>query len=150
MELSSILQSLIAKLVTNWIWSLLALAGASGLAYLKKRSSPWVQPIMYALSALTLILVSGWSLKSMQALDAQGPTTPDNLEERVKTWIDSFQYGIQKIPHADAHFRSNITMPSNGRIAVMRTRDHISRYLQSRIQGNLAERDSRPSNGYPL
>lgn len=62
------------------------------------------------------------------------PTTLDNLESRIKQWLDNFSFEVKRASIPDAHFRYLITTDSQVTIILGRLRNELSSYILLRIE----------------
>ena len=99
----------------NWIWEgpvsrliydTLVLATGGGMFFLRMRQSRWSSPILYGLSASTLaaLLLYAVGVHHAFVVSQDEQTTMDNVQERVRSWIDNFGLTSRSNPGNDRYF----------------------------------------------
>lgn len=91
-------------------------------------------PVVLTLAAIVIFLLGvvagGRFLSSSLSSPAHTLLTVENVESHVKQWLETFNYGIRKLPvdTANAHFGYIATNQQNRKIIISRRRD-LEHYL---------------------
>jgi len=115
----------------NLDWLSLVLAGGGLLTYLRLRRPVWVAPILCGLAGGALVAVILLTFTAWRALPAYKPLpiTPENVEEHVREWADTFRLGSKKLPLPNTHFGFEIILSNGVPIAVVRQKGSTDKYL---------------------
>ncbi|MEK7995251.1 MAG: DUF2299 family protein [Planctomycetota bacterium] len=132
MDLHTVLDSTVGKI----IGSLLASAGATMLAWLKRKGWPWATPILYGLGAFSLI-ISGliglqWWLRPIEKPPER--ITSANVEAHIRDWLDAFGLGVQRQEGSASDLVFAVTLHNNNHVMVSRNRQR-DRYIT--LQGKI-------------
>jgi len=117
--LSGILQGIFGTL----LYDLLLAAMVAGIvAWLRSRQSRWAAPVLFGIAAFAAMLSIAYLLTGHAALSRQTvETTPENVEENVKKWVEELGLGITKAPKpADIYFNYIVTLKSGNPIGIGR------------------------------
>ena len=111
------------------------------ISFLRKRDSPWAIPALYALGASALIsvaLAAGaiWSIRPMVSLAFPSITTPGNVRERVKEWLDhaKFMSAPAATEKSETYFTLRVRFGNDHEVLVERPKsDGQSLLLTARV-----------------
>ena len=113
-------------LATNWLFAVLVFATGGAVVIARIKQWRWTSPIIYGLGASTLMAILLYAVNSQHELAAAQAmrTTSGNIQERVRTWIDSFKLQNQNATGADPNdlFRYIVTMRNGDRITVLHSK----------------------------
>jgi hypothetical protein len=122
----------------DWLWQGLTTEGLGTLgvlavggliAWMKRRGSTWVQPLLYGLAAATLIAVmfAAWvtTRTNLASAPRHDPTTIENAEARVRQWSDELNFSVRREQDPATIWSLLITypQPQGMTIKVARTRE---------------------------
>jgi hypothetical protein len=107
------------NLIQNLIWAILTALGAAALPLLKVHWRGWTEPALYAFFGATWVAVVYTTLTGKRPFSGPG-TTPQNLERRVKSWLDHYGFGMKSVPDEAAYFNIQVTLPSDHHVTVSR------------------------------
>lgn len=128
-------------LAQNVGWVLLVLAWGALVTYLKAVTTPYshlVEPILYGLGAMVMVAALVWLWKTNVALSAVNPTTPTNIEGRIRDWMNEYGVASRRISGEtdEVFFQYDIssTGPAGTTVSVARAKrrpQHL--VMQSRL-----------------
>src|SRR5579863_1846234 len=107
-------------LVANAVYAVLLILGGIVLAVLKKTRPNWAGPALYGLSGCALVAVLIFTVTGHAVFSRQQPeTTPQNVEQNLRAWADSFQLGVTKMPpQTDVDFGLAISLKSGNPVEI--------------------------------
>ena len=130
-------------ILSTWVYDLLVLATGGTMFVARMRGWKWASPALYGLSAATLMALTIYTISVHHAfaVEQAARTTTDNVQERVRSWLDNFGLTVQNIPAEGMLFSYNVTMRNGNQIQVARSKK-LDRYviLTSGIQSSAQEK----------
>jgi hypothetical protein len=119
------------NLLTNVVWVVLSLAGATVLGILRAKKPAAAAPILYGVGGLACLFVIFFTATG-HSVFSPTPTSQANIEENVKKWVSNFGYGSQSVPPPtpDCDFAYQITPTVGVPIEVFRDKKSRPSYLQ--------------------
>jgi hypothetical protein len=91
------------------------------ITYLSRIASVWQKPLMNGLMAGFLVIGIILLSKTIARLPKKyEPTTIDNIEFRVRLWLDNFRLGVKNSPIKDSHFHYIVTTEGGRNIGIVR------------------------------
>jgi hypothetical protein len=118
------------------VWEvLLVLGGAAILGYVKRKVPDHAPTIAYAVFGATCVAILIFTFTGHFILSRHQPeTTPDNIEENIRTWGEALGLGLTKLPTtSDTYFNWGITL-KNGNFVVVDRAKALPGYLQIQSQ----------------
>jgi hypothetical protein len=116
-------------LLVNWLFSVIVLASGGAMFWLKLRQSRWSPPILYGLaaSALTALTLYAISVQHHFSVEQASQTTTDNVESRVRSWLDDFRLTVARSTNSSTdYWRYTVHMPNTNNIEVARLKERDS------------------------
>jgi hypothetical protein len=132
-----LLKTILGRIIT----AILGLGSPVVLGFLKRRGSSWFAPLLWgmiglALSLVCFVAVVGISAFSHLPKEQPPQVTPENIEEHIRTWLDTFGFSTRSVDNPEAYFEIDaVAANASSRFSVMRTRK-LDRYIQ--IQARLS------------
>jgi hypothetical protein len=120
------------ELLGNWLFWVLGLAGGSITALLRKYWPTLAGPVLFGLAGFALTAVIVVSVKTHQVMSQiidHPPITTSNVEENIRVWLDSFNYGVKRADNDKSIFRLLVTSPGGTRQFFVQQHKDMSRYL---------------------
>ena len=122
----------------NWLWQgaiinlvikILTSAGVGVLTFFLKIKRPnWSSPLIYSLVAFTLTWVCIVCIETSYkiSLEKSSITTTENIQEKVRIWLEDFQIPNQNNLDNNAYFSYIVTFDNGNKmnIARLKTKDH--------------------------
>jgi hypothetical protein len=109
-------QGIISNTVSNFLWLLLAVAGAFFVGYLKAQGSLLAAPILYGLSTFFLILGCGVLIRWSRRISVK-PFTAKDARVSIRDWLDKAGLEVRNTPTPNCMFSYVVTLNAK-RIAV--------------------------------
>ena len=101
--------------------------GGAAVGLLRRKDSPWATPALYALGASALIsvaLAAGaiWSIRPAVLSAFPSSTTPGDVEEHVKEWLDhaNWMAGPGPSDNSDAYFTLRVRFGNDHEVIIKR------------------------------
>lgn len=95
------------------------------VGFLRAKNIRWVSPLIYGLlaSTLTALLIMSLNVEHNFVIEQRSMTTTDNIQQRVRNWLDDFKSEVQSEPDKAVFFRYVVTMSDNNRISISRLKN---------------------------
>jgi hypothetical protein len=126
-----LLQSLFSRVV----WEVLLMLGVGGvLGYLKANMPELAPRILYGLASATCVGILLFAFTGRAILSKAPPEiTVDNVEQNIRTWLDTFKVGEQVESDETAYFTYAVTLANGNHVIVARSkgRDHYITFTAS-------------------
>jgi hypothetical protein len=126
---------LLQSLVSRVVWEMaLIVGGAAVLAYLREKVPQKSSQVLYGLVGATMLSVLLFTFTGRAVLSKDRPETAvDNVEQNIRTWLDTFKLGEQKQSHDASYFTYAVTLGNGNHVIVARTkgRDHYITFTAS-------------------
>jgi hypothetical protein len=92
-----------------------------------------------------LLMALSWVPYLFSEIGSSGRTTTSNVEGNVRSWIDTFHLGLQRLPDDQTeYFMFAVTTNNGRRIVIHRNRDRVlERYLQFQAIVTVSDADQR-------
>src|ERR1700687_3490144 len=121
---------LLQGLISNWLSALLILAGGALIAYLKKKSSSWLNPLVWGMAGCGLVAFMLLCFWGITAIPKSHPpdVTQGNIEQNLRAWLDDFALSTKKQDDSSADFVLVTTLPNGDPITISRQKGH-PRYM---------------------
>jgi hypothetical protein len=117
-------------LVINLASNLIGLIVGVIVTYLKHEGSGWVVPVLCGGAAwlITFCLILAW--RNMRNLPPKMElTTSDNVERKIREWLDKFSLTVQAVRDEGCHFFFIVTTDGGKKISISRSSKHFNDYL---------------------
>lgn len=90
-----------------------------------------------------LLMAISWVPYIFSEIASSGKVTTSNVESNVKSWVETFHMGIQKLPDDPTeYFMYNVTNRSGRHVLIHRNRG-LERYLQFQADITVADEDRK-------
>lgn len=95
------------------------------MTYLKAKASCFVSPLLYGLagSVLMALLIVAINVQHNLIVEREAITTPNNVQERIRNWVDNFGLKTQNKLDNAAYFKYEVTMRGGNPITIIRMID---------------------------
>ena len=101
------------------------------VAIVSHLGSPWTMPIIDGIIAAMLTLAICIGIMALRIMPkSYKATTVNNVEQRIRQWLDNFHLTVKNIPIEAAFFNLRVTTDGGKHILIARSRDGHSEYLQ--------------------
>jgi hypothetical protein len=109
---------------TNWLSTLLVLAGGAVVAFLKARGSKFTSPILYGVGTSVLLMSLLLMVRIIGTLPPhRALVTPSNVQEKIQSWVDKFHFSVKKDRFDKAAFALDITGMNGKELKVAQLKD---------------------------
>ena len=135
------LASLFDSLVASAVWS--SLAGV-GMVALTRLGPSWTHSIIYGLltSLLMFLILLAWRVLKVLP-PSSDRTTADNIEMKLRSWLDRTQLTVQNSPTPETLFRLIVTTDAGRKVIVGRPKEGKPDYLHFRAEITTTEADRK-------
>lgn len=101
----------------------LLLGGA--MFWIKLRQSRWSSPLLYGISVWVLTTMGIYTINAQHqfATEQTTRTTSDNVESRVRDWLNTFKLTARNSTTPPDLFRYTVWMPNGDAVDIVRTKD---------------------------
>jgi hypothetical protein len=126
-------------LATNWLSGLVVFLMGGATFWARVKSYRYLSPILYALAAMALTEVFIFAVNAQHSfvVEQSAKTTTDNVEHRVRDWLDAFRLKVQNSPAEAFIFQYTVTMGNGDLINVTRAKERPNYVIvHSRLQLN--------------
>ncbi|MCU1226360.1 MAG: hypothetical protein JWQ42_4453 [Edaphobacter sp.] len=101
------------------------------VAVVSHLGSTWTVPIIHGVLTAMLTLAICLGVMALRVMPkAYKPTTVNNVEQRIRQWLDNFHLTVKNSPIEAAFFNLRVTTDGGKHILIARSRDGYSEYLQ--------------------
>lgn len=135
------LAALFDSLVASAVWS--SLAGVAMIA-LNRLGPSWTHSIIYGLltSLLVFLILLTWRVLKILP-PSSDRTTADNIEMKLRSWLDRTQLTVQNSPTPETLFRLIVTTDAGRKVIVGRPKEGKPDYLHFRAEITTTEADRK-------
>jgi len=125
--------------VGNWIADLLGIVGAVMIGFLKSKRPNWAVPLLYGLCAFAFLELAYYAVDARHTLLSEHAaiTNTANVQDKVRTWLDTFGLNARYVPESNSYFRYDITMINGHGITVCRLKEPQAQSVYLMVGGNL-------------
>ena len=117
-------------MVANLLYAAVVVAAVT---YLSHIASVWTWPLIHGGLAGLLFLCILLAAKAIRNLPPSGDRiTTDNIEQKVRHWLDRSNLTVQRAPQAETHFRFLISTDGGKKVVLGRLKNDWSDYLNFR------------------
>jgi len=111
--------------------AIIAVPAIAGVTYLYNVASPMAAPLFYGVLTGAAVIVAGLGVCILSRMPTKRtiPTT-QNIEQCVRTWLDSHRIAVKNDPDKDLHFRLRITLDSGKQMTILRSETEFTEYVQ--------------------
>ena len=111
-------------ILSNWLYDLIVPACGGLMILARARQWRYSSPVLYGLATAALMAAILYTVGAHHILveDQASKTNPQNVQERVRLWIDNFGLTNQSIPDPQAYFRYMVTLANGNQLVIGRYR----------------------------
>jgi hypothetical protein len=99
------------------------------IAWIKAKKPQWGPHIMSGLGGASLIFAIGLMSIAWQALPKSEPVTVDNVQTKVRDWLDKYGYASSSLPPSADYYFGFTASARNVNITIQRPHTMFSNYL---------------------
>jgi hypothetical protein len=133
---------LLESLLSRVIWEVLLILGVGAvLGYLKAKLPELAPRILYGLAGATCVSILLFAFTGRPVFSkAPSETTVDNVEQNIRTWLDSYGVAVTKEDVPNSFFAYGVTLRNGVPVQVLRPKDR-DRYIGFRVDVAVGPQD---------
>jgi hypothetical protein len=117
------------------ITGILGIVGAAVLTFLKLHQSVWATPLLYGVAGAFMVWICGGVFIAVSRIPRfRTQVTVNNVEDRVRKWLDGAGASVKNDLTPDAFFRLTAQLQGGGRIIVGRPRAGLTEHVVFRAE----------------
>jgi Uncharacterized conserved protein (DUF2299) len=117
-------------LTVNLASNLIAFIVGGSVTYLQHEGSAWVKPMLFGGAAWLITFCSILFVRVSRNLPIKvKPVTVDNVQHRLRDWLDKYNMTVKSISDSVSHFFFIVTTDGGKKISILRTKDQFSDYI---------------------